>query len=297
MKEYKSEKEFLDDYDESLYKSPSLTVDTLVFAIDNKKNDNYRKLASKSLQILLVKRKEYPEKDKWAIPGGFINIDEELIDAANRRLREEVGLENIYLEQLYTWGDINRDPRKRILSTSYISLVNKNEVTTHAGETAWDATWFDISFNELESKTIDNTKKTTMELALTNSVTGEKIITKLLITKSIKNHLVDMNTEIIGDNLLAFDHAKIISYAIIRLKSKLEYSCIAMHLMPKEFTFSDLQSVYECILNKKFVGPNFRRKMKPLLIESNTMKEAGENSGHRPAQLLKFNPETILNEF
>ena len=112
MKEYKSEKEFLDNYDESLYKSPSLTVDTLVFAIDNKKNDNYRKLASKSLQILLVKRKEYPEKDKWGIPGGFINIDEELIDAANRRLREEVG-KPIWMWTGYTWNEIQMNLMRR----------------------------------------------------------------------------------------------------------------------------------------------------------------------------------------
>ena len=297
MNKFKSEKEFLENYDETLYKSPSLTVDTLVFTIDDKKNDNYRKLSSKSLQILLVKRKEYPEKDKWAIPGGFINIDEELISAANRRLKEEVGLENVYLEQLYTWGDVDRDPRKRILSTSYLSLVNKKEVKIHAGDTAWDATWFDVSFNELESTITNNTKKTTMELILTNSVSNEVINTKLVITKSIKNHLVDVNIEIIGENSLAFDHAKIISYAIIRLRNKLEYSCIAMHLMPEEFTFGDLQNVYECVLNKKFIGPNFRRKMKPLLIESNIMKESDSNSGHRPAQLIKFNPEAILNEY
>jgi ADP-ribose pyrophosphatase YjhB (NUDIX family) len=294
MKKYKSENEFLKNYDESQYKSPSVTVDTLVFTIGDKKNNNYRKLSSKSLQILLVKRKEFPEKDKWAIPGGFMNVEETIIEAANRRLKEEVGLENVYLEQLYTWGDLDRDPRKRILSASYLSLVNKDNVTIHSGETAWEAGWFDISFNELSKETIDDFQKINMELILTHSETLEKLKINILITKSIKNHLIDVNTEVIGDKILAFDHAKIIAYAITRLRNKLEYSSIAVHLMPEAFTFGDLQSVYECILNKELLGPNFRRKMKPLLSEVNDIVK--DNSGHRPAQLFKFNNEIILNE-
>lgn len=294
MKNYTSENDFLKDYDESQYKSPSVTVDTLVFTIGNKKSENYRKLSSKSLQILLVKRKEYPEKDKWAIPGGFMNVDETIIEAANRRLKEEVGLENVYLEQLYTWGDIDRDPRKRILSTSYLSLVNKEDVSVHSGETAWEAGWFDISFKEISKETINDTQKINMELILTHSETLEELKINVVINKSIKNHLIDVNTEIIGDKVLAFDHAKIISYAITRLRNKLEYSSIAVHLMPEAFTFGDLQNVYECILDKELIGPNFRRKMKSLLVEANDINKT--NSGHRPAQLFKFNNETILNE-
>jgi hypothetical protein len=223
-----------------------------------------------------------------------MNVEETIIEAANRRLKEEVGLENVYLEQLYTWGDLDRDPRKRILSASYLSLVNKDNVTIHSGETAWEAGWFDISFNELSKETIDDFQKINMELILTHSETLEKLKINILITKSIKNHLIDVNTEVIGDKILAFDHAKIIAYAITRLRNKLEYSSIAVHLMPEAFTFGDLQSVYECILNKELLGPNFRRKMKPLLSEVNDIVK--DNSGHRPAQLFKFNNEIILNE-
>lgn len=294
--EYETEKDFLENYDDSLYKSPSVTVDTLVFTVDEKKNDNYRKLAPKSLQVLLVKRKEYPEKDKWAIPGGFVGIDEQLIDAASRRLTEEVGVDNVYMEQLYTWGDVNRDPRKRIISASYLSLVNKSDVSPHAGETAWDAVWFDISFTELSNTKTEDGQISVMELALSNSDINEEYKIKVVIKKSIKNHLIDVNTSVVGDKVLAFDHAKILAYAIIRLRSKMEYSCIAVHLMPETFTFGDLQSVYECVLNKTFIGPNFRRKMKPLLIEVEYVEKQDKNSGHRPAQLLKFNSQTLLNE-
>lgn len=296
MKNYNSEKEFLENYDETLYKSPSITVDTLVFSIGNKKNENYRKLSAKTLQILLVKRKDYPEKGKWAIPGGFMAIDETIIAAANRRLKEETGLENVYLEQLYTWGDVDRDPRKRIVSTSYLSLVNKDEVSPHAGETAWETAWFDISFKEVSKEVDSDSQKLNMELILTNTNTSEEFKIDMLITKSIKNCLVDVNTEIIGDKVLAFDHAKLIAYAILRLRGKMEYSSIAMHLMPEEFTFGDLQSVYECVLDKTFIGPNFRRKMRSLLVEVKNKDATNNNSGHRPAQLFKFNPETLLNE-
>ena len=119
-----TEKEFLRSYDSDKYKKPSVTVDTLIFTIDEKVSKNYRKLPEKELKILMVKRADHPFIGQWAIPGGFVDINESMEEAAERELFEETGVNNIYLEQLYTWGDVDRDPRTRVISTSYMALVD-----------------------------------------------------------------------------------------------------------------------------------------------------------------------------
>lgn len=114
------------------YPQPSVTVDIVVFCVvDNK------------LKILLVKRGVEPFKGKWAIPGGFVKLDESLEGAAKRELREETGLEEEYLEQLYTFGDVERDPRGRVISVAYFALVSGKDVM--GGSDASEAKWFDVN--------------------------------------------------------------------------------------------------------------------------------------------------------
>jgi 8-oxo-dGTP diphosphatase len=120
--------------EENIYQKPSVTVDILVFTIKN--ND---------LKVLLVKRGLEPFKDMWAIPGGFARIDESLELAAKRELEEETGVKEVYLEQLYTFGDVNRDPRDRVITVSYIALVNSEEIHLSAQTDAADAKWFSAS--------------------------------------------------------------------------------------------------------------------------------------------------------
>ena len=103
-------------------------TDLLIFAIDDKKNDNCRELSKKKLSILLVKRNKEPYKNKWCLPGGFIFDGETSLIGAKRILKKETNLENFYLEQLKTFDDIDRDPRGRIISTAYISLVDKKMI-------------------------------------------------------------------------------------------------------------------------------------------------------------------------
>lgn len=107
-----SEKEFLSSYNKNEYEKPSVAVDLLVFTV---KDDR--------LKIVLVRRSEHPFKDMLSLPGVFVGINETLDEAAARGAREEAGLADIYFEQLYTWGDIDRDPRMRIISVSYLSLT------------------------------------------------------------------------------------------------------------------------------------------------------------------------------
>ena len=116
------------------FEKPSVTVDIAVFSI---KNDD--------LKVLLVKRKINPFKDKWALPGGFVKIKESLEAAAKRELQEETGVKDIYLEQLYTFGDPGRDPRGRVITVSYLALINSEKISLHATTDTSDAQWFSVS--------------------------------------------------------------------------------------------------------------------------------------------------------
>ena len=138
---YNSEEEFLKDYDSSIFEKLSMTVDILVLSVSSEMTSNYRKTDKKKMSILLVKRNDYPFKDKWCLPGGFIGIDEDLEDAPLRVLKRETNVDNIYLEQLYTFGSVKRDPRMRIVSTSYMALIDKNRLNENLNE---NASWFDI---------------------------------------------------------------------------------------------------------------------------------------------------------
>ena len=127
-KTYNSEEEFLKDYDSSIFEKLSITADILIMSVSNEDSGNYRKLSEKKFSILLVKRDNYPFKDKWCLPGGFIKMDETLDQAARRILKNETNLKDIYVEQLYTFSDVKRDPRMRVVSTSYMALVDKNRL-------------------------------------------------------------------------------------------------------------------------------------------------------------------------
>jgi 8-oxo-dGTP diphosphatase len=122
-----------------------VAVDAVIFGYDKK---------SVKLKILLIKRKYEPFKDSWALPGGFVLENETIDESINREIKEETGLNNVYMEQLYTFGEVERDPRERIISVSYYGLVNTTELT--ASTDAIDAKWF--SFSELPELGFDHKK-------------------------------------------------------------------------------------------------------------------------------------------
>jgi 8-oxo-dGTP diphosphatase len=186
-----------------------------------------------ALKVLLVKRRIPPFKDQLAIPGGFVLPDEDLDEAALRELREETGVTDVYLEQLYSFGDPKRDPRGRIVSIAYFALISAGH-KLEAGTDASEARWWPVH----------------------------------------------------QPPPLAFDHEKILAYAIERLRNKLEYTTVGFQLLPSKFTLRELQAVYEAILEKKLDKRNFRRKIAELKILT-PMKEYRTGIG-RPAQLFQF---------
>ena len=267
---YKTEEEFLKNYNKNDFDLLSVTTDILVLSISNEENENYRKTTKKHMSVLLVKRDNYPFKDKWCLPGGFVGIDEDLEDSPKRILKKETNLEDIYLEQLYTFGSVKRDPRMRVLSTSYMALVDKNLLNNNL---APNASWFNIKYfddNDSVLVLLDN---------------GNEQL-KFKLKKVLREKTSDSYSYIIEENNdVAFDHALIIYTGIERLKNKISYTDIAFNLMPEYFTLGDLQQVYEVILNKELLDPAFRRIIANKVVKTDKVKK-GE--GHRPSVLFKY---------
>lgn len=268
-KQYSSEKEFLKNYDSSKFEKLSLTADTLVFSVSEEVQDNYRKLNDKHFSVLLVKRENYPFKDMWCLPGGFVDVKETIEEAASRILAKEANLHDIYMEQLYTYGDIDRDPRTRIVSTAYMALVDKNLIKDKLSK---NASWFNVTFK-------DQGNNTTM--ILDNGT--DKITCKYKKIK--KTNVQEVYDYEVVENNLAFDHAKVIAMGRDRLKNKIEYTDIVFNMMPEYFTLGELQQVYEVILGKKLLDPAFRRIIASKVEKTKKVKK-GE--GHRPSALFRY---------
>ena len=271
-KEYKTEEEFLKDYDPKAFDQLSMTADIILISVSDQEQTNYRKTSKKMMSILLVKSDDFPYKGKWCLPGGFLNPKTETLEeCAKNVLKRETNLSNIYLEQLYTYDGIDRDPRTRVVSTSYIALVDKNRLTDMINP---NACWFDVVLLEEKNNIVD--------ITLDNGVDT--------IHLSIKKELREKTTDryrfvALKNDDLAFDHALVILAGIERLRNKLNYTDIVFNMMPEYFTLGELQQVYEVILNKKLLDPAFRRIIANKVVKTNKMK-TGE--GHRPSALFKY---------
>lgn len=247
-----------------------LCTDLLIFTISEGNAKTCRTLTDKFFSILLVKRNKEPFKNMWCLPGGFVKEDETLDMAADRVLAKETNLHNIYKEQLYTFSDIERDPRTRIISTAYISLIDKKRITDELSE---EACWFNIHLDE---------KNNLINVRLEN---GEEEI-----SFTIKKEILDKTTnkykyKIINNSNIAFDHAEIIMTGLDRMKNKVQDTDIVFNLMPEYFTLGELQQIYEIILGKKLLDPAFRRIIADKVEKTNKTIKTG---GHRPSVMFKY---------
>ena len=280
-----TEKEFLEHYKPGNYDRPSVTVDMLIFTIDTVTPSNSKCAADKVLKLLLIQRKNHPYIYQWALPGGFVNIDESLIEAAKRELKEETGIENVYMEQLYTMGGVNRDPRMRVISTAYMALAPKESLNAAAGDDAQDADWFEVS-KELLS---ESSEGRTWCISLINEEKDVHI--KYLLKETYRMNgvvkVADTDIELMPDSRgrIAFDHIEIVNIALERMSNKVEYTPIAFNLLPEEFTLSELQKVYETLLGRSLYKANFRKKIKPMVEETDRMYTKG---AYRPGKYYRY---------
>lgn len=206
------------------YPRPSLTVDCVVFGLDDD-----------DLKVLLIQRGVEPFEGRWALPGGFVKMDESLEGAARRELEEESGLRPGHLEQLYTFGEPDRDPRGRVITVAYFALVKLSAHVLRAATDAREAAWFSVW----------DTPK------------------------------------------LAFDHADILNTALQRLKGKVRYQPIGFELLPPKFTLTQLQRLYEVVLERELDKRNFRKKILAMdLLEE--LDEVEQDVSHRAARLYRF---------
>ena len=286
MKDKKNQEEldFLSAYNPEDYERPSVTVDIALLAIGNDEVDNYRKLPEKRLKVLLIKREEHPFKDNWALPGVFATPNETLEESAIRGLKKETGIDNIYLEQLYTISTPNRDPRTWVITCAYMALVQQEKVGDLSDSEATD--WFNVSLKVVKEQREQKEGIIISEIYYELELTKEKEILTATIMKQqcYKNGTSRTEYKILKNDGLAFDHAHIITLAIERLRGKIEYTDVSFHLVPEKFTLTELQNVYEAVLDTELLAANFRRKISGKVEETD---EYAQNAGHRPSKLFK----------
>lgn len=213
----------------------NLSIDCVIFGFDNR-----------GLEVLLIKRAIEPFGGQWALPGGFILKDEDIDNAAKRILTDTSGIEDIYMEQFYVFGEIDRYPERRVITIGYYALVSPDKYTLHPGLDTSEAKWFPY--------------------------------------RQIKK--------------LPFDHDKIITKALAKLRAKVKHQPIGFELLPQKFTIPKLQLLYESILDITLDKRNFRKKLLKmnLLIK---LEEKEKDNIRRAANLYKFdrkNYKKLINK-
>lgn len=263
------EEAFLASYSMEKYFRPSVSSDIAAFTIQNRSEENYRKEDETRLLLLLVKRGTHPFKGDWALPGGFMREDESIEECAYREIMEETNIQPISMKPVGVFSECGRDPRGRIISNAFVSIIYDGTGEIAGGDDAADARWFEITLKE-EDKLY--------KLSLKNEETE---LTAVLHESC--NTFGITKFEILESEGIAFDHAAIIGTALLSLRKDVEDFEILFDFLPKKFTLLNLQKVQETILNQTIQPANFRRKIAPYVEET---EEYDTGAGHRPAKLF-----------
>ncbi|NQV89626.1 MAG: NUDIX hydrolase [Parcubacteria group bacterium] len=193
------------------------------------------------LHVLLIQMKKQPFEGQWALPGGLLEEEETSEQAASRILKESTGLTQVYLEQLMTFDEPDRDPAGRVISIAHVALVPDEHASLKTSEKYLDVKWWPVS--------------------------------KL--------------------PPLAYDHKTIVQTTLERVKTKIQYTNIAWSLLAKEFTLTELQRVYEIVMDQDLDKRNFRKRINELhLIQATGHKRSGQ--AHRPAALYRFKERKLV---
>jgi len=230
----------LDHYDIGPWETPSLAVDIVIMTADQGR-----------LMALVMQRSREPAAGRWALPGGFVRQGEGLEAAARRILADKAGLEQVYLEQLYTFGAPDRDPRTRVITVAYFALVPPQRLTHVAGLG-------------------DSRSLAPLSVPWSGESGGP----------------VGIQPSGDAPGELAFDHAEILGLAVKRLRGKLSYTDIGFALLPEHFTLRELRLVHETISAKPLNKDSFRRR----ILAAGLVEVTGEHQskvGHRPARLYR----------
>lgn len=226
-----TEKQYLKSYNIHEFDIPLTSVDIVIFTVKDEQ-----------LQVLLVKRAQHPQKNRWALPGGFVDLKKDgvLLDTAKRKLFEKTGVKTPYLEQVETFGSATRDPRGWSVTVAYLALLPWENISLRPDSSSEEVTW-------------------------------------VLVEKAIRKYD------------LAFDHAHILQVSAARLQSKVLYTSLPVNLLPGEFTLTDLQEIYELIMNRPVEKKSFRRR----ILDAEILEETGNMKGgsNRPAKLYRAKPE------
>ena len=221
------------------YPRPSVAVDVVVLTVEDG-----------SLFVALYRRKEPPQRGTYALPGGFMRIDESLEGAVNRLMAQKVGLAGLFLEQLYTFGDVRRDPRGRVVTVAYYALVDSKRF-------------------QLEGEPAPVSARV---LVPWPGETGGPVEVVGLDGKRLP---------------LFLDHADIVGVAVKRLRGKLDYTPVGFQLLPTEFTLRQLQEIHAAVRGEPLNKDSFRRRMLASgMLEATGARES--DVSYRPAELYRF---------
>lgn len=199
---------FLNKYNPNKYQNPSNTVDTLVFTYTEEERDG--KAVRSVSKVLLIKRGNHPSIGWWALPGGFVEYRESLDEAALRELKEETGIDNLEICQLRCYGDYDRDPRTRLITTAYVALVPEGSLRARAGDDAKETGWFSLKDMVVSGVCKDGVKKDLHKLMLHDEEKSLWISADVEVSTRMGTILPQKRYKVVGANKLAADHGAII---------------------------------------------------------------------------------------
>lgn len=264
------EEKFLTTYNIKDYERPSVAADIAVFAVDEEKSASPRKSSLKKLKLMLIRRGVHPFSGMWALPGGFLKMNETIEQCAQRELSEETGLDNFFLEQFRTYSEVNRDPRGRIISCAYTCFLPHTSPICSQASDAAEARWFDCSIIRKGES-----------MSVTLSEADHQIEFEFICSGS--GAVITSNS-----GQLAFDHMQIIADAVNSLIMRIDITDRIFYLMPEVFSIPYIQSVYSLICGHE-VSKEVIHRLYDRMIEKTQMNQ--ETGQHKRAALYRKKSE------